>query len=178
MTSRRPVLSLAALGIAVFLAGCGERDIGLRLLRNAGSGPEEFGIVPNKPLELPGDLASLPAPTPGGANRTDQTPIQDAVAVLGGNPARTQLQGGVPAGDGAIVNYASRFGRSAGIRDQLAAEDLEFRRRKSLFTFKVVPEDEYNDAYRRLRIDPYRELARFRRAGVQTPAAPPRGTRR
>ena len=33
-------------------------------------GPEEFAIVPSKPLELPPDLAQLPAPTPGGANIT------------------------------------------------------------------------------------------------------------
>ncbi|MEM1131278.1 MAG: DUF3035 domain-containing protein [Pseudomonadota bacterium] len=176
MKSRRPVLSIAAIGIAFLLSACGERDIGLKLLRNAGSGPEEFGIVPNRPLEMPEDLFALPTPTPGAANRTDLTPISDAVAALGGDPARTQRQGSVPASDGAIVNYASRFGRDPDIRPQLAAEDLEFRQRKSRFTFKVVPEDEYNDAYRRFRINPYNELERFRRAGIQTPAAPPEQT--
>ena len=50
-------------------------------------GPEEFAILPTKPLELPPDLAALPDPTPGGSNITDQTPDADAVAALGGNPA-------------------------------------------------------------------------------------------
>ncbi len=175
MTSRRPVLTLTALGLAVFLAGCGERDISLRMIRNAGDGPEEFGIVPTKPLELPSELSSLPQPTPGAANRTDQRPVEDAVAALGGNPARVRPQGGVPTGDSALIASVSRFGRDGNIRADLAEEDLEFRRRKSLFTWKIVPEDEYNEAYRRQRLDPYNELNRFRRAGVRTPAAPPEG---
>jgi hypothetical protein len=70
--------------------------------------PDEFAIVPNKPLETPEDMAALPEPTPGGANRADQTPLQDAVAALGGNPARGR--GGVPATDGAIVAHATRLG--------------------------------------------------------------------
>ena len=175
MTRRRPVLTILGLGLAVALSGCGERDIGLRLVRNSGEGPEEFGIVPNKPLELPQNLSALPQPTPGGENRTDLRPEEDAVAALGGSPARVRESGAVPRGDTALIARASRFGRDPAIRGELAAEDLEFRRRKSLFTFKIVPQDEYNDAYRRLRLDPYRELDRFRRAGIRTPAAPPEG---
>ena len=176
MPKRAPFMTIAVIGLAVALSGCGERDIGLRMVRNAGDGPEEFGIVPTKPLEIPENLAALPQPTPNQANRADQRPIEDAVAALGGNPARVREQGGTPAGDRAVIAHASRFGRTGDIRAQLAEEDLEFRRRKSLFSFKVVPQDEYNDAYRRLRLDPYAELERFRRAGVRTPAAPPEGS--
>ncbi|MCR8546614.1 DUF3035 domain-containing protein [Salipiger sp. P9] len=159
------------------LAACSgrERDIRLHELRSNKGTPEEFAIVPNRPLEMPETMAALPAPTPGSANRSDQTPKADAVAALGGNPARVTASGGAPSGDGALINSASRYGRDAGIREQLAAEDLEFRKRKSLFTWKLVPQDEYYDAYRRQWLDTYAVLDAFRRAGVRTPSAPPEG---
>ncbi len=34
-------------------------------------GPDEFAILPTKPLEMPADVAALPPPTPGAANRAD-----------------------------------------------------------------------------------------------------------
>ena len=46
---------------------------------------------------------------------------------------------------------------------------------RSRFTFSIVPEDDYYRIYRRQAIDPYRQLLRFRRLGVQTPSAPPGG---
>ncbi|APZ51374.1 DUF3035 domain-containing protein [Salipiger abyssi] len=160
----------------VGLSACSgrERDIRLHYLKTNSGTPEEFAILPNKPLETPNDLNALPAPTPGATNRTAQTPRSDAVAALGGNPARLD-ESGTPRGDGALINRASRFGRDAGIRQQLAAEDLEFRKRKSLFSWKIVPEDEYYKAYRAQWLDTYGVLDAFRRAGVRTPSAPPEG---
>ena len=77
------------------------------------------------------------------------------------------------AGDGALVSYAARNGVQPGIRAQLAAEDLEFRKRASRFTWQLMREDKYYDAYERFAIDPYEVLRLFRRAGVRTPAADP-----
>ena len=76
------------LGLAVALSGCA--NVGLRDLRSNGDGPDEFMILPNKPLQQPDDFAALPAPTPGGANRVDQEPLVDATAALGGNAARLE----------------------------------------------------------------------------------------
>lgn len=161
------VLALGACGLA-------DREPDLRDLRTFRAEPEEFSITPRKPLAQPETLSALPLPTPGGANRTDQTPLQDAVAALGGNPARmTATTGSAPAADGALINGASRFGRDAAIRDRLAAEDLEFRQRKSLFTWSIVPSDDYKRAYEAQTLDPYRWLAIFRRADRSTPTAPP-----
>ena len=86
------------------LAGCGgvDRDITLRKIRNTSNGPEEFTIVPGKPLEAPPNFVELPAPTPGGSNRTDQQPIADAVAALGGRPGALN-DSGISAADGALV---------------------------------------------------------------------------
>ncbi|SDY20668.1 DUF3035 domain-containing protein [Citreimonas salinaria] len=157
------------------LAACGDRDIGLRDLRSFDRSPEEFGIVPNRPLELP-ETTALPAPTPGGANRTDLNPKADAVAALGGNPAATVARGAaIPAQDATLVSAASRFGRDAGIRAELAADDLAFRQRQSLFTWSIVPRDDYAAAYRSQTLDAYRWLEVYRRAGARTPTAPPEG---
>lgn len=137
------------------------------------SGPDEFGILPTKPLEMPDSLQDLPQPSPGGTNRVDPQPRADVASALGGNPARAVASGGV---DGGIVNYAARFGRAPGIRDQLAAEDLQFRRDNDgrllerLFAVNV-----YHNAYERMWLDKYAELDRWRRAGAQTPSAPPEG---
>ena len=158
------------------LAACSgrERDITLRDLRTNQRSPEEFSILPVKPLQTPESLTELPAPTPGGSNRTDQTPQADAVAALGGNPARL-AETGIPGADGALVAQAGRYGVDPAVRSDLAAQDLEFRKRRSLFTWSIVPQDDYERAYRREALDPYSELDRFRRAGVPTPAAPPPG---
>lgn len=174
MTRSPAILAALALGAALALSGCGTGDPDLRNVRSTGEGPEEFGIVPNKPLELPPSFAELPQPEPNGENRTAQRPLEDAIAALGGVPGRARPLGAVPAADQALVQGASRFGRSADIRSVLAAEDLAFREQKSIFSWQLVREDQYNRAYSDQRLDPFAELERFRRAGVRTPAAPPR----
>lgn len=165
----------AALVALVALSACARGGDEPRLMNfgRGADGPDEFAIVPTRPLEMPGDMASLPPPSPGGINRADPQPRADAVAALGGNPAALQA-GGVPAADTALVSRAGRFGVESGIRAQLAAEDLEFRRRNQgrllerLFNVSV-----YNRAYRPFALEPYAELERWRAANVRTPAAPP-----
>ncbi len=163
---------IAALVLTMVSACSRNREPRLLNLRSATEGPDEFAILPNKPLQEPESYTALPPPTPGGANRVDATPNADAIAALGGNPAAVSR--GIPTGDAGLVNHASRYGRSGAIRQQLAAEDLEFRRRKSgrplerLFNVNV-----YFRAYRAQSLDQYAELERFRRLGVRTPAAPP-----
>ena len=164
---------LLVLLAATLMTAC-SRNKEPRLLNIASStdGPDEFAILPTKPLQAPESFAELPPPTPGGANRTDAAPNADAIVALGGNPAAVSR--GVPAGDAGLVTHASRYGRSGSIRQQLAAEDLDFRRRKDgrvlerLFNVNV-----YFRAYRKQALDQYSELERFRRLGVRTPAAPP-----
>jgi hypothetical protein len=135
-------------------------------LRNTESGPDEFSVVPTRELELPG-TADLPPPTPGGFNRADPTPEADAIAALGGNidaaPAATEL-----------VAHAGRFGVSENIRGTLLAEDEEVRRRNDgRILERLFRNNVYFDAYSNQALDQYSELERLRRAGVQTPSAPP-----
>jgi hypothetical protein len=171
----------STLGIAMVavltLAACGsDRTPTLMNLRSTGQGPDEFGVLPNKPLQMPENLSQLPTPTPGGKNLTDPTPEADAVAALGGNRSRLDLTGTVPTSDRALVSAASRYGAQAGIRKTLASEDLEYRKKhdgrllERLFSISV-----YYKAYKPMELNQTAELERWRRAGAQTPAAPPSG---
>ena len=133
-------------------------------------GPDEFAILPSKPLEMPEDYAALPEPTPGRGNLSDPTPYADATVALGGNPEALTRR----SGDGALVSYAGRYGVDAEIRAQLAAFDLEYRRQNDgrllerLFNVNV-----YFRAYEPMSLDQYAELERLRRRGIRTSSAPP-----
>lgn len=174
MTAARLVLAVAGAALLLVVPGCGKGDKVPQLmnLRSSTQGPDEFAIVPPKALEMPEDLALLPEPTPGGENRTDQRPKDDAVLALGGTPR--QSGGAVPASDGALVSYAARNGVASDIRPTLAAEDLKHRQKNNgrllerLFAVNV-----YYKAYRKHRLAQQFELERWRAAGAGTPSAPP-----
>ncbi|MDQ2089514.1 DUF3035 domain-containing protein [Marimonas arenosa] len=171
MRKRIAILMMTAMGLSA-CAGY-ERDITLRDMRPATPGPDEFSILPGKPLQEPPSFTALPAPTPGAANLTDQNPMGDGVAALGGKPARLQ-DTGVPRSDTALVAHASRNGVDPNVRAELAAADEDFRRRKSRFTrIRIVRQDLYNQVYKRETLNARREWNRYRRAGARTPTAPP-----
>ena len=155
------------------LAACSSDPL-LHNIRAGQSTPDEFAIVPTRALSMPGDLNVLPTPTPGGANITDPTPAGDAVAALGGNPAQLAAQG-VGAADGALINQASRLGVQAGIRQQLAVEDLQWRSKHSRRLLETLARtDVYYRAYKNMTLDSWAENERWRRAGAQVPSAPPK----
>ena len=157
----------------LLLAAC-STDPHLMSVTSDSNGPDEFGIVPTKPLQMPEDLSALPAPTPGGTNITDATPLGDAVAALGGNPAQLAAQG-VGAADGALINQASRLGVQGGIRQQLAVEDLQWRSQHSRRLLESLARtDVYYRAYKKMTLDSWAENERWRRAGAQVPSAPPK----
>ncbi len=171
MSVRQTILAITGASVLA-LAACSENENPILMHAAAQErGPDEFSIVPTKPLEMPPSLSELPPPNPAGVNRVDPQPRADIARALGGSPAAALAPG---AADGAIVNHASRFGRDAAIREQLAAEDLDFRRRNQgrllerLFSVNV-----YHNAYQFMWLDKYAELERWRRAGVRTPTAPP-----
>ncbi|MEM7317944.1 MAG: DUF3035 domain-containing protein, partial [Pseudomonadota bacterium] len=167
----RTTLALIVLAASLAVSGCADK--GLRILKAPGSGPDEFAVLPVKPLTEPKDFAVLPAPTPGGSNLTDQTPKQDAVLALGGRPSAIESDG-IPSSDSALVAAASRYGVPSNTRVVLAEEDAEFRRRRGRFTnIRLFPVDRYSQAYNRQAVDPRVIEERYRRAGFTTPSAPP-----
>ena len=159
------------IGVAA-LAGC-SNDPQLHNISSGLDTPDEFAILPTRPLSMPPDLNQLPQPTPGGANITDPNPKGDAVAALGGDPQRLQPTG-IGAADGALVNYASRLGVTAGIRAELAKEDVEWRSRHSRRLLETwARTDVYYRAYESMTLDSWAEQLRWQRAGAKTPSAPP-----
>ncbi|MDA8585094.1 DUF3035 domain-containing protein [Rhodobacteraceae bacterium] len=161
---------LLFLGLILTLAACSSDDGLLNIKQEPGEGPDEFAILPTKPLVLPEDVVSLPAPTPGGSNITDPTPEFDVASALGGNAAVLSRA----SNDGALVNYSTRFGIDPQIRAELAASDAEFRRNnRGLFLERLFDVNVYFRAYDFMSLDQYGELDRLRRAGVRTPAVPP-----
>lgn len=158
-------------GICLSLAACSGNDGLLNIKQEPGEGPDEFAVLPTKPLEIPEDLAALPNPTPGGTNRTDPTSEFDVAVALGGNPAVLSRR----SSDGALLAHATRFGVSPGIRATLAAEDAEFRsENQGRLLERLFDVNVYFRAYEFMELDQYAELERMRRAGIRTPAAPPR----
>lgn len=161
---------LAIAGIAMLLlSACGGGgEPRLMNLRQTTQGPDEFAILPPKPLQMPDSLTALPDPTPGGDNRTDPTPREDAIVALGGRP------GAGAGGDAGLLAHTARYGRAGDIRQTLAAEDLEFRRdNKGRVLERVFNVNVYFRAYRNQSLDQQAELQRWRRAGARTVSAPP-----
>lgn len=175
MTIPRLVLMML---LILGMAACGTRedkDIKLTKFKKTGNGPDEFTIIPSKPLQPPEDFNVLPAPTPGGSNLTDQNPRGDGIAALGGNPGAL-IAGGVSSADGALLSHTSRHGVPGNIRQTLRAEDEKTRRSHGRVNiFNIGPNDDYTSAYRKQWLDAYAEHYRLRRLGVSTPTAPPGG---
>lgn len=153
MVSKTVRLGLGLMALAALVA-CGRK--GEMIPNEVKSGPDEFSIVPAKPLQEPESYTSLPVPTPGGTNRTDATPNADAIIALGGRvPPATGIDGG-------IVSYASRYGVDESIRADLYASDERRRTGRG----------KYERAYRGYALDARAEWERLRALGIIVPFAP------
>ena len=143
----------------------------------APQGPDEFGVLPTKPLVMPDDLSVLPEPNPEGRNLADQRPLVDGVVALGGRAERLDATG-INQGEAALISAASRNGVTANIRTITATEDADFRKRnKGKVLERWVGSDIYATRYRAQRLDEYAELLRLQKLGVKTPTAHPKGAR-
>ena len=65
-------------GMALTAAGCA--NTGLRTVVKNGSGPDEFLVLPVKPLSEPASYNVLPPPTPGRVNLVDQPDVRAELA--------------------------------------------------------------------------------------------------
>ncbi len=161
----KTAISGPILAMVFLVSGCGDGG-NLDNVNAVSDGPDEFAVLPGKPLQTPTDFANLPVPTPGGSNATDPTPIVDAVAALGGNPAAVSRTG-IPAADSALLAHTGRYGVSTDIRSELAGRNPNRQRGRGFFgrLFNGIGGQA---------LDKYRELERLRAAGIRTPSAPPK----
>lgn len=160
-----------ALVAAALLLALGACEGGLAGgLRSSGvvSAPDEFMVLPTKPLEMPANLAALPPPTPGAPNRVDLRPHAEAIAGLTGRP-------GVPGNADGTVLVARAGAREPGIRQTLAVEDAEWRAtHRGLLLERWLSNDQDAVTYQPMVLDAPAEFRRLRAAGVGVPAAPPK----
>ena len=167
MRARRAFAAATLLLAAIALGGCGGRGIagGLRAAGVAGT-PDEFMVLPTKPLEMPKDMAALPPPIPGAVSRVDYVPRQDAVAGLTGRPVLATTEAtGLLARTGPV---------DPGIRAELARDDAEWRAtHHGLFFERLFTRDKSALVYQDMVLDAPAELDRLRRLGVETPPPPP-----
>ncbi|MHA3913265.1 DUF3035 domain-containing protein [Halovulum sp. GXIMD14793] len=156
------------------LTACGNNGDDRPLIDRVGltsvQAPDEFAVLPQKPLELPEDLAALPAPTPGAPNRTDLTPEADALVALTGRPTRAAASGS----DNALISAAARNGIDPSIRGTLATEDRVFRKNnRGRLLERLFGRSNDLIIYRPVILDAREELLRLRARGVKVPAMPP-----
>lgn len=169
---RRVMAVLTVAVVAMGLAGCASKppDLMHAKANTPGFGPDEFAIVPNKPLQTPPNPKALPVPTPGSANLADADPTGDAIAALGG---KVSAERSVPR-KSALMVAVTRFGTDPAIRSELAAEDLAFRKKhRGMLLERLFRSNTYFKAYGREILDPYAELKLLAQSGVAVPDAPP-----
>ena len=111
-------------------------NTGLRDIQTPALGPDEFMILPVKPLSQPSDYSALPVPTPGQSNLTDRDAVAEGIIAFGGKPEAAG--GAVPARDAALVQQAGRLGVAPGIRQDLSEADESFRKRRGRFTSLIA----------------------------------------
>ena len=166
--------SAVKLGVLLIAATALSACEGARQAGIVKEGPDEFLVLPTKPLEQPEDLTELPEPTPNGTNLADQRPIEDAVIALGGRADRLTPTGSIRADEQALFAAVTRFGVTQNIREVTAEEDEDYRRRNGERVLeRAFGLDGYLRRYDRQRLDADFELQRLRRLGVRTPSAPP-----
>lgn len=167
MQARRAIAIAALVLAALALSGCGEGGFagGLRAA-GAVRTPDEFLVLPTRPLEMPQNLAALPPPLPGTPNRVDYQPHAEAIAGLTGRSA--------PAGTANGEALVARAGPGdPGIRAELAAEDVAWRQtHHGLLLQRLLTKDKNALVYQPMVLDAPAEYDRLRASGVRVPAAP------
>ena len=163
------ICRVSGIFVTLFLLGaCSSDDARLRDVYDVGTGPEEFAVLPSKPLTIPNNLKDLPVPDLAAGNLADPTPKLDLIEMLGGSIDNSIS---IPAKDKNLLKYVSRAGVDTNIREELAKEDRKFLRRMGVLTsVKLFRVDRYNQIYQKMTLSAPKELERWRSLGVRTPS--------
>jgi hypothetical protein len=137
-------------------------------LRSAGVArtPDEFMVLPTRPLEMPENFAALPPPAPGTVNRVDVRPHAEAVVGLTGRSG--------PVGSGGTALAAAAGPRDPAVRTQLAEEDVVWRQtHRGRLLERWFSTDREALIYRPMVLDAPDAFEYQRAQGRRVPAAPP-----
>lgn len=131
--------------------------------------PDEFLVVPQKPLETPANLSVLPKPEPGATSRTEIDFEGNLLEALGGRSTGAAIS----AADAELVRAAQSGGVTPDIRAVLQSEDQAYRESRASRIEKLARKREAVRIYDDYLLDPIAELVRLRALGVKTPPVPP-----
>ncbi len=164
---------LLVLAMIASLSACsrdGSARNALAGLRQSAIAPDEFLVVPQKPLETPSNLSTLPTPAPGQANRVTIDFEQNLLQALGGRGAGS---GRVTSSEAAFIKAArGSVGVTENIRDVLRAEDLAFREAHKGQIERLARQREAASVYDVMLLDPLAEVRRLRSLGIKAPTVP------
>ncbi|MEM8788787.1 MAG: DUF3035 domain-containing protein [Pseudomonadota bacterium] len=170
--TNRPLIAAAC--AALVLAGCADsqdRNIIQRVTDGTVTAPEEFAVVPNNPLELPEDFASLPPPVAGAPNRGEIDPRSRAMAALSSSGTVRSTRS---AADRALLAAVGAANNDPQIRARLEAEDRLYRQGNRGFLLdRMFGQQSESDIYRRKLLNQKAEMERMMAAGVRVPQSPP-----
>lgn len=154
------LLIVFCLGAAV-MTGCGNKTT---------SSPDEFTVLPSKPLEQPTTYNTLPTPTQNDINLANQRPISDAVVALGGNAAALNGTRSTPA-EAPLIAAVSRNGVTDNIRTILANESATKRKGRNgdRFLYRLTGRPDPKGRGSKDAIDPELEAIRLHELGIKTP---------
>lgn len=159
---------VAGAALILPLAACGDDGLAGGLRRSGVVGqPDEFMVLPTRPLEMPSDLAALPPPTPGASNRVDRQPRAETITALTGQPPA--------AAPGAPALAAAAGSANPDIRATLTAEDDVYaRENQPRLLERWFGGDRNRQVYEDMTLDAESEYDRLRASGARVPEAPPR----
>lgn len=116
MTARAFRVGMAALALGA-LAGCDQIGNPLDAISGRIKPPDEFEVLPNKPLRMPSSIAQLPEPRLGERSPLEPNPNADARrALLGGVPTAGSS---VSASEAALLGAANTEANKPDIRTAL-----------------------------------------------------------
>lgn len=171
MTGLLRILGLSV--VAVSVAACGgddQRDVGdtpgqgvdvSRFLGTTKSPPDEFAVATTKPLQLPKNFTSLPAPTPGVRSPLEADPIADARAALLGEPEPEATATTVSASEAALLSAAGSQTTDPSIRGVLDAEQAALEDARPSYALENVFPSIRRDANAGAILSPTEERARL-----------------
>ncbi|MDT8344069.1 MAG: DUF3035 domain-containing protein [Thermohalobaculum sp.] len=187
-TRRKPPFGPAALIALLALGACGQIGDPIEAIGGRRPVPDEFKVLPRKPLVVPAAVAdataasaaALPTPEPGKPSPLEPDPAADAVAALTGTAAapRPTATTSLSSGEAALLGAASAGATSPDIRVQLetdrtAAAEADAAEYEPPTVFELFgfggDEEELDPA---LALDPIAESQRLQREGISAPSDP------